>query len=391
MVATCNFTNKENRYPRRDKKNSSLNDSDYANFYLEYDVKKTTIIELCAWHAAVKEHWTNEERNSHNKLQGASNEIVQFLAHLTNNPVDFLDLCQKKEEKSKWIVDSYDISCLFAGTISWEEIRSLSFDDPKLSFIIDFSKHQKKLQQLLPEPVFKKIINIPIYYLEEPPLEFSNLFRKFYRDRERWELDDFGYVNKIDQNNNNSNINQFFYRFSVWDEKLENKTNISEGTWERIVLDPILKIMTRKINHKCFWQWAEAVSLASDFQKELYARKPDFCLPMDVAGTTQEMMYHETSGSPLVKDLDKWIEDRHKLFRFGRDSKNMICEQLINYNIKYLDDHEALWKKLCDTEIFLFQSYDEVGMYVESSKQCPINPITPPPIQVEDYHSLATP
>ncbi|CAJ0895765.1 14287_t:CDS:2, partial [Entrophospora sp. SA101] len=136
---------------------------------------------------------------------------------------------------------------------------------------------------------------------------------------------------------------------------------------------------------------AEAVSLASDFQKELYARKPDFCLPMDVAGTTQEMMYHETSGSPLVKDLDKWIEDRHKLFRFGRDSKNMICEQLINYNIKYLDDHEALWKKLCDTEIFLFQSYDEVGMYVESSKQCPINPITPPPIQVEDYHSLATP
>ncbi|CAJ0751713.1 22589_t:CDS:2, partial [Entrophospora sp. SA101] len=307
---------------------SSLNDSDYANFYLEYDVKKTTIIELCAWHAAVKEHWTNEERNSHNK-----------------------------EEKSKWIVDSYDISCLFAGTISWEEIRSLSFDDPKLSFIIDFSKHQKKLQQLLPEPVFKKIINIPIYYLEEPPLEFSNLFRKFYRDRERWELDDFGYVNKIDQNNNNSNINQFFYRFSVWDEKLENKTNISEGTWERIVLDPILKIMTRKINHKCFWQWAEAVSLASDFQKELYARKPDFCLPMDVAGTTQEMMYHETSGSPLVKDLDKWIEDRHKLFRFGRDSKNMICEQLINYNIKYLDDHEALWKKLCDTEIFLFQSY----------------------------------
>nr|CAG8647605.1 1898_t:CDS:2 [Entrophospora candida] len=379
-------------------------------------------------------------------LQGASNEIVQFLALLTNNPVDFLDLCQKKvfeltkkrrianliggneEKKSKWIVDSYDISCLFAGTISWEEIRSLSFDDPKLSFIIDFSKHQKKLQQLLPEPVFKKIINIPIHYLEEPPLEFSNLFRKFYRDRERWELDDFGYVNKIDQNNNNSNINQFFYGFSVWDEKLENKTNISEGAWERIVLDPILKIMTRKINHKCFWQWAEAVSLASDFRKELYARKPDFCLPMDVAGTTQEMMYHETSGN----------------------SKNMICEQLINYNIKYLDDHEALWKKLCDTEIFLFQSYDtslkvflfdqpdlpfcrvrllfnlniphkptdnidfmmrfihniwkirlgmlssisivdEVGMYVESSKQRPINPITPPPIQVEDYHSLATP
>ncbi|CAG8493242.1 2328_t:CDS:10 [Dentiscutata heterogama] len=89
--------------------------------------------------------------------------------------------------------------------------------------------------------------------------------------------------------------------FVLWEEGFEEEFCL-EGTWCRMVLDPLLKIVTRRFNGKSIRQWGEAKSLASNFRKGNSARKPDFWF--------------------IVKDYEK------------------------------------LWKKLYDVEIFLLQVYE---------------------------------
>lgn len=101
----------------------------------------------------------------------------------------------------------------------------------------------------------------------------------------------------------------------------------------------------------------ETGSLASKFRKGTYPRKPDFWFLMKAAGTIQEILYEETSGTPFASKPDKNSSDLYKLFRFGRDSKNMMTDQLITKNFKQLKDYEDLWKQLCEIEVFLFHIY----------------------------------
>ncbi|CAH1768449.1 3681_t:CDS:2, partial [Entrophospora sp. SA101] len=100
-----------------------------------------------------------------------------------------------------------------------------------------------------------------------------------------------------------------------------------------------------------------AKSLASSFRKGSYARKPDFCFLSRVAGTIQEILYEETS-SPFINLPNKILDDLYKLFQFGHDSEVMMTTELISENIQYLPNYEELWKRLCDVELFLLQTYE---------------------------------
>ena len=62
-------------------------------------------------------------------------------------------------------------------------------------------------------------------------------------------------------------------------------------------------------------------------------------------------------NTPFASKPDKNSSDLYKLFRFGRDSKNMMTDQLIIKNFKQLQDYEDLWKQLCEIEVFLFHIY----------------------------------
>lgn len=139
------------------------------------------------------------------------------------------------------------------------------------------------------------------------PVNFRYLFEKFYCDQKRWQYDDFG---KINDDNRKLNFYIFMrdvckHIFSLWDENIR-EAHCLEGTWNRLVLDSILNSITHKLGKTNFRKWSESSSLASAFRKVSYARKPDFWLLVEVAGTIQEVLFEETSGGPFVNDTDKF-------------------------------------------------------------------------------------
>ncbi|CAG8450585.1 21990_t:CDS:2 [Gigaspora rosea] len=79
-----------------------------------------------------------------------------------------------------------DIGNTFAKTITWDLIKALEYDDPLLSFIIDFTKSQDELKSKVPPVVFNYAAHVPNHYYDLPTQEFENLFNKFYSNRRNW-------------------------------------------------------------------------------------------------------------------------------------------------------------------------------------------------------------
>ncbi|CAG8649889.1 1591_t:CDS:2 [Dentiscutata erythropus] len=288
---------------------------------------------------------TLEKKKLHPNI---SDEIVGGDIHHRNVFKKYVFL---QNNTSEWIITNnegidVDIGNSFAKTIKWNKIKTLNYDHPILSYIVDFTELQEELLELIGPKIYEKIACIPNRYTIDLPVNFRNLFQKLYCDQKRWQYDNFGKINDNDRK-------QPFYIFmrdvckhifSLWDEDIK-ETHCLEGTWSRLVLDSILNSIT------------ESSSLASAFRKVTYARKPDFWLLVESAGTIQEILFEETSGGPFVNDTDKFHTDRYKLFRFGHDSKIMMVTKLISENAKYLFDYNILQKRLCDINLFLIQAY----------------------------------
>ncbi|CAG8501434.1 14332_t:CDS:2, partial [Gigaspora rosea] len=211
-------------------------------------------------------------------------------------------------KSSEWIITNdegidVDIGNSFAKTITWNKIKALNYDHPTLSYVVDLTELQEELLEYIGPEIYEKIACIPNRYTLDLPVNFRNLFEKFYCDQKRWQYDDFGKIN-----DDRKLIFYIFMRdvckhiFSLWDEDIK-ETHCLEGTWSRLALDSLLNSIMHKLG------------------KTSFPRKPDFWFLVEVAGTIQEILFEETSG-PFVIDTDKFHTDRYKLFRFGHDSKN---------------------------------------------------------------------
>ncbi|KAF0436593.1 hypothetical protein F8M41_004666 [Gigaspora margarita] len=254
--------------------------------------------------------------------------------------------------------ESIDIGNAFAKTITWDLIKAAEYNDPVLSFIIDLTKSQDELKSKIPRVVFNYAARVPNHYYDLPTQEFESLFNKFYSDKRNWQQDNFGDLNNEDKS-------QPFYLFMrdickhlfcIWESGID-KERCSEATWGRIVIDPLMKTITKSLNKQTFWQWEGSGSLAPGFRKESAPNKPDFWVYIKIAGTIQEILYEEISGSPFVIDKNKFKSDLHKLFRFGHDSEQKLGIELIEENKEFLWDQESLYRQLCEVELFLIQAY----------------------------------
>ncbi|KAF0347916.1 hypothetical protein F8M41_015698 [Gigaspora margarita] len=284
-----------------------------------------------------KHEWSEEEVNNIKKLE-KNCDIGKFFQLRLVDPRAFVNWCEdeynttlerkkllpnklvggdiKRQETfnkymylqtnpSKWIIthnnEPIDIGRAFARTIVWDEIKMLEYDNPTLSFIIDLTQPQKKFRHVVSCPIFEEVIRIPEHYLKKPSQSFEELFNKFYSDNKRWLYDDFGSVN------DNDRLQPFYlfvrdickHLFSLWDYKIHQEYCL-EGTWGRLVMDPLLKLISNPSKDRGFWQWEGAGSLASEFRKETDPRKPDFWVLIEVDNTFQEILYEENSGGPFA-------------------------------------------------------------------------------------------
>lgn len=336
-----------------------------------------------------KHEWSEEEVNNIKKLE-KNCDIGKFFQLRLVDPRAFVNWCEdeynttlerkkllpnklvggdiKRQETfnkymylqtnpSKWIIthnnEPIDIGRAFARTIVWDEIKMLEYDNPTLSFIIDLTQPQKKFRHVVSCPIFEEVIRIPEHYLKKPSQSFEELFNKFYSDNKRWLYDDFGSVN------DNDRLQPFYlfvrdickHLFSLWDYKIHQEYCL-EGTWGRLVMDPLLKLISNPSKDRGFWQWEGAGSLASEFRKETDPRKPDFWVLIEVDNTFQEILYEENSGGPFVNDPKKFKSDLYKLFRLGRDSTQKMGVQLIDDNLQFLSDYESLYESYVKLSYF---------------------------------------
>ncbi|RIB25346.1 hypothetical protein C2G38_2166175 [Gigaspora rosea] len=159
------------------------------------------------------EEWSEEDKEINKELEKKC-ESAKFFTLSVENPKDFYEWCEKdykvtlaakilsnnlvvRNAIKKELFEKYrdlqghftqwkylyeneyiDIGNTFAKTITWDLIKALEYDDPLLSFIIDFTKSQDELKSKVP-PV-KKLVARQLCNLNNE--DKSQPFYLFMRD-----------------------------------------------------------------------------------------------------------------------------------------------------------------------------------------------------------------
>ncbi|CAG8762229.1 7480_t:CDS:2 [Dentiscutata erythropus] len=272
---------------------------------------------------------------------------------------------------SKWtLMDKnnieIDVVKTICRSITEEMIMNLEYNNPLLSYVVDFSNLSKEIKDAFDEQVLITMTTPPIkFYRDMDPTSEKYLVYLYENQQVCEKL--FPQVSDA----SSLFMEQYFlwkacYKlFEMWNSNNFNKdftTTFNEGTWEHFVLHPLFNILTLSLD-KCVGESSSSASKYRKtenikFEKET-PKKADTWIEMMIAKNLHEIVFAETSGSPFQATCTtkKVYNDKCKLIRFGHDSKNKMLDELIEKKCIYLSD----WKNLCNeirkAELLLFQAY----------------------------------
>ncbi|CAG8734277.1 14885_t:CDS:2 [Gigaspora margarita] len=361
----------------------------YDKFFGIYDPRRVFAVEFFAWLLAqgIESDFNNQSTNNFFLRIDKLRKDACWIPYQK----EFDETRKDQKDASEWTFTDknnieVDVVKTICSSITKEMIMNLEYNNPLLSYVIDFSNLPKEIKNAFDEQALIAMTAPPIKFHRDMDPTSEKYLVYLYENQQMCEK-------LFPQISDASSLfmEQYFLwkacckLFEMWSSNNFNKdfmTMFNEGTWKHFVLHPLFDILTLSLD-KCALRWGESTSSASKYRKSenikfeketrkqfdrimapfltsSQAKKADTWIEMMIAKNLHEIVFAKTSGSPFQATCTtkKVYNDKCKLIRFGHDSKNKMLDELIEKKCIYLSD----WKNLCNdirkAELLLFQAYE---------------------------------
>ncbi|RIB19155.1 hypothetical protein C2G38_2036290 [Gigaspora rosea] len=282
------------------------------------------------------------------------------------------EILKPKAQLDPW-KNEHDYFVDFINGLSLDHMNELSYNDPILSYIMDFDKFYCQIWRKDSEKDFTDSFTLPEIITSPLP----SYLRTYIYDAVNSE-NAVPSESTLQTANMENSKDLFICRrileeiFQIWKDKRYNgrrigDSTINEGTYLRD-FDFITKMTIRNVDENLMIDWAEKTSVSSEFRKtsseesynnqmdkkRSYGKKPDATAVFSLNSKISELFYLEGSGPPFIHDVQKWEDDRRKAIRLCNDSKNYMIAKFLdsfhNININHI-------KEIMEIPVISYQFY----------------------------------
>ncbi|CAG8454814.1 7985_t:CDS:2 [Dentiscutata heterogama] len=291
---------------------------------------------------------------------------LEYIEHLENKliPITSFDKSLQKrfitniraisiqKDASKWTLTDknnieIDIVKTICQSITEEMIINLEYNNPLLSYVVDFSNLSKEIKDAFDEQMLITMTAPPIKFYRDMDPTLEKYLVNLYENQQVCK-------NLFPQVSDASSL--FLEQYFLWKASCKLGESTSSVSKYR-------KTENIKFEKETREYLDQIIAL---FLMSSQAKKADTWIEIMIAKNLYEIVFAKTSGSlfQATCTTKKVYNDKCKLICFEHDLKNKMLSELIEKKYIYLSD----WKNLCNdihkAELLLFQAYGNWALYV---------------------------